>query len=216
METSNYSAEAQISLKKAIMIIVVSVAAVVAIGLAVGYKFFWNQFDTTTRFDQEMAAIQDTVKKNPKNPMAHLQMALKYIAMGDNKKAIKELETSYQLDKKSQVTRLYLGIVYKQEKKYDEALKYLSGVIKENPFNFLALVNLGAAQYETGTYQKALDNFNAALKINPGAADVLLLRGKTYAAMGNKDKALADIDKALRFVPDYQEALDAKKEITGK
>lgn len=216
METPNHSAEAHISLKKAMVIIIGTMAVVIAIGLAVGYKFFWNQFDTTTKVDREMAMVQDVLKKYPNNPVAHLQAGLQYIARGDNKKALDELEKAYKLDKNNVTVRLYLGIVYKDDKQLDKAQNLLSGVVKDNPVNILGLVNLGTVYHEKKDYKNALEKFNLAIGLNPGAADIFVLRAKTYAAMGQKDKALADVDKALKFVPDYQEALDAKKEISGK
>lgn len=215
METPNYSAEAHISVKKAMVIILVTVVVVIAIGLAVGYKFFWNQFDTTNKAEREMAIVQDVLKKYPNNPVAHVQVGLQYIARGDNKKAIEALEKAYNLDKNNIAARLYLGIAYKDEKQLDKAMNLLTGVVKDNPVNILGLVNLGSVYYEKKDYKNALEKFTSAVVLNPGAADILVLRAKTYAALGQKDKALADVDKALKFVPDYQEALDAKKEISG-
>lgn len=215
METSNYSSEAQISMKKAVIIILMTIVVVVAIGFVVGYRFFWDQYPTITKADKEMTLAQETLKKYPNNPVAHVQMALRYLSMGDNKKAIEGLEKAYKLDKKNIPARLYLGIAYKEDKRYDEAEKLLLEIVKENPVNLLGVVNLGMVRYEKKDYKKALESFDSAITINPGAADIYVLRGKTFAAMGKKDKALADIDKALKFVPDFQEALDAKKEIAG-
>lgn len=92
----------------------------------------------------------------------------------------------------------------------------MEGIVKENPFHFLGIVNLGVLYDQKNKFQQALQMYERALQINPGAADVYLLRGQTYAHMGDKQKALENINQALRFVPDYKEALDAKKEIESK
>lgn len=217
METdTNYSNEAQITLRKALIILLGVVAVVVAIGLTVGYVFFWNQFDHRTAADLRLQAIEKYTAKNAKNPVAHASLGLEYLRRSKTKEAIAELEKAYKLDSKNIGIKFSLGLAYSEVKEYDKARPLLEAVVQQNPVHFLGQVNLGLLYYNTKQYDKALKCFNQALTVNNGAADVLVLRANTYAALGKKDLALQDIDKALRYVPGYKDALDAKAKISGK
>ncbi len=151
---SNIQTEKEISLKKAAVILVVVIGVVITLGLIVGYKFFWNQFDSKSAADLRIQAVEKTVKSFPNNPMAHANLGLEYLRRGKNDEAIKELEKANKLDKKSIGIRFSLGLAYSEAKKYDKAQPIYEGIIKENPYHFLAQVNLGVL------YQKKKNTIN--------------------------------------------------------
>lgn len=64
--STNTDMEREVSLKSAIVIIIVVAAFLSAIGLFVGYKFFWNQFEKETLADIKLKNAQELVKKIPK------------------------------------------------------------------------------------------------------------------------------------------------------
>lgn len=214
--TPQVPSEKEIPLFKAVLVITLIVAVCLAIGLFVGYRFFWNQFEKEGMQEIQLKNAEELVKKAPDNAMAYANMGLQYLSAGENEKAVQQLEKAYELDNKHIGIRFNLGLAYRESNQPDKALPILDGVVKENPYHFLGIVNLGVVYDQQGEYKKAEEMYKKALVINPGAADVFFLLGKTYAQMGDKQKALENIDQALRFVPDYDEALAAKKEIEGQ
>lgn len=204
----------QVSIKQAITVVLVAVTLVLGIGIAVGYSFFWDQYEKVTLEDIQLENALKAVEKAPKDPKAHVALGYQYLKRNDTKKAIAEYEKAQKLaGPEDIITLLNLGIAYKEIGEKEKAIQNLEKVIKINQWHFIAQYNLAILYGDTKQYKKSLETFGIALQLEPGAADVLVSRARVYLSNGEFDKALVDVDKALRFVPDYQEAIELRKEI---
>ena len=67
-------------------------------------------------------------------------------------------------------------------KKYEEAVKDFTEVVKLDPSAADALCNRGSAQLQMGRIDLALADFEAGLKIKPGDPDLLYNRGLAFLA----------------------------------
>lgn len=214
METSNYSSGGQVSLKKAIVIIVVTIAAVVAIGLFVGNQFFWNQFDDTPLADRQIKVLDSYIKADPKNPYAILKKGDAFVVKLDYKAALAEYQKAYKLDKKNPDVNFRLGLIHNQLKEFDKAIPFLEFSTSKLVFNYPAVYNLGLAYYETNQLDKSIKTYEKAMKIEPAAADTYYELSRVYQKKGDKTKAMEYVEKALKFVPNYPEALKQKQELS--
>lgn len=78
----------------------------------------------------------------------------------------------------------------------------LLDVLKKDPENIDALVNLGYFAIQSGQYEKAIERFNTVLKINPDHSEAYLYLADIYLSMEEKEKAIAQLTEYKKFVSD--------------
>lgn len=205
--------EREIPLKKALLIIASTVVMLVVVGLAVGYGFFWNQYDQVTKADVELQGLRDLVKKDPKNYKGYLAIGNYYLRNGDTDQALKEFKKAEDVKKGDLLVNFNIGLAYIDLKQYDKAITLMEPLAKKNLFNFDAQYYTGAAYYLKGDMDQSIKYFQNALMFNEASADTNVWLGKCYYKKGDRTKALEHVNKALRMVPDYDEALAVKKAI---
>lgn len=211
--------ENTIPLKKALVILGVVAAVLLAAGLAVGYGFFWGKHPAQSYEDIVLEAARHRVKTNPKDAIAHVELGYAYLLrQGEDKtfvgKALQEFEKAYELEPKNRQVRYNLALGYIAAGKYGEAIKLLEPLAKEGILDFGSHFSLGEAYYLNKQYPEAVKAFSEAAAIRPGYADTYYYMGLTYEKMGDKENAVAAVEKALRLVPNYKEALELKARLT--
>jgi tetratricopeptide (TPR) repeat protein len=90
------------------------------------------------------------------------------------------------------------GLLYVKMRKYEEAIRDFTEVVKLDPAASDALCNRGSAELQLGRIDLALADFDAGLKMKPGDPDVLCNNGLAFLAKGNKAKAMEDYNKAAQ------------------
>ena len=95
-------------------------------------------------------------------------------------------------DKKNGVIFFLLGTTYLQQKKFEEAIKYLKKSIEidpsyPNPYN-----NLGIALAETTNFLEAKINYDKAIELNKNYLDAYLNRGISLNKLKKYDEAMND------------------------
>jgi len=82
-----------------------------------------------------------------------------------------------------------------------------STVLRENPNDLNALINLGNIFMDTGRYPEAIDHYRKALEIIPGNVNVRIDMGTCYRRIGKPEKTLEEYKKGLSYQPDHPNAL---------
>ena len=108
----------------------------------------------------------------------------------------------------------YLGVTYsikiikgKDEKDFDEALKFLKRAVELRPKDALYYQALGIAYQTHLDSDKALENFEKAISFHPNDALSYLNIGRVYSELKNNDEvALNRFNKAIEVSPDLAEA----------
>jgi tetratricopeptide (TPR) repeat protein len=90
-----------------------------------------------------------------------------------------------------------VGLVYLQNDKYEEAIKYLNKSLALKPNFDMALNALGIIHFIQGDLQKAKDYFEKCLAVNPVLTEAHNYLGSVYQEMGLLDKAEAEYKKAI-------------------
>jgi type IV pilus assembly protein PilF len=105
-----------------------------------------------------------------------------------------------RLEKKREEDPQYqynVGLVYLQNDKYDEAIKYLNKSLSLKPNFDMALNALGIIYFIRGDLQKAKDYFEKSLAVNPTLTEARNYLGSVYQQLGLLDEAEAEYKKAI-------------------
>lgn len=157
--------------------------------------------------DRKLADFEAAAAADPSNSEAGQALAVLYSQNGDNDKAVAMLQKLSERDPDNPALLAGLAEALTDLKKYDEALKYCDGVIKQAPratmgYNLRARVKVMKEDIDG-----ALKDLDEALAINGNDLQALLMRSNLHASQGNDEKAKADVDKLLKQAPDLPQAI---------
>jgi len=157
--------------------------------------------------DRKLADFEAAAAADPTNSEAGQALAVLYSQKGDNDKAVATLQKLSERDPDNPALLAGLAEALTDLKKYDEALKYCDGVIKQAPratmgYNLRARVKVMKEDIDG-----ALKDLDEALAINGNDLQALLMRSNLHASRGNDEKAKADVDKLLKQAPDLPQAI---------
>ncbi len=81
----------------------------------------------------------------------------------------------------------------------------LKEVLKEDPNNINALVNLGYFAIQSGQYDKAEQRFNQILEIDPGYSQAYLYLAEMYASQRKLNKAVESLEQYKSYLTDVRQ-----------
>jgi tetratricopeptide (TPR) repeat protein len=132
---------------------------------------------------------------------AHNKIAVCKVKMGDFSAAEKELQKSLKIQPDDQGTIKYIGYVFLEDKKYDEAKLYLDSAKKISKPDPELEFFIGNLKLVGKNLKGALSNFEEAIDLKPNYAEAYLKRGLIYFAMKNYKYAIRDLSKSLELNP---------------
>jgi tetratricopeptide (TPR) repeat protein len=80
---------------------------------------------------------------------------------------------------------------------------FLQSILKDDPKNLKALIQLGNAYFDSGQFDRAIAAYSKALEIDPNSADVRTDLGIMYRRKGDYDRAVAEFKKAAEIDPKH-------------
>jgi len=92
VESSEITSDNQISLNKAILVVILTITILLGIGYGIGVKFFWNQYDTQSISKRQLDSLKDYTAKNPKNKISKMMLFDRYFSASQNKESTKVLD----------------------------------------------------------------------------------------------------------------------------
>lgn len=99
-----------------------------------------------------------------------------------------------------------LGVLYKNQERYDEAVRELQLAIRLKPDDADKYNNLGAVFLKLGFYERAIEQFKSAVKIQPNYAKAFYNLAYAYDEQGIYTNAIQEYRNAIRLNGDYAEA----------
>lgn len=105
-----------------------------------------------------------------------------------------------------------LGVAYRRQKKFDDALKALDRAEKISPKNTSAISNRGNIHNDMKNGPGAVDAFTKLVRLQPSNAEFQRGLGRGLWFSGELDKALVRLRLAVKLKPDY---LDAWLDLTA-
>lgn len=82
-------------------------------------------------------------------------------------------------------------------------IERLRSILKKDPQNLKALIELGNAYFDTNQFDKAIEAYSQALKIDPKNADVRTDLGIMYRRKGDIDRAISEFKQAAQDDPSH-------------
>jgi len=170
-------------------------------------KAYMLRGQVTEDEDRKLADFEAAAKADPGNADAGQGLALLYIKKGDNEKAVQTLHKLLDQDPDNPNLLAVLAEALTDLKKYDEALKYCDGVIKQAPRSTIGYDLRARIKVMKDDIPGAIKDLDEALSINDKDRQALLMRSNLHASQGHDEQAKADVDKLLKLEPDLPQAI---------
>jgi tetratricopeptide (TPR) repeat protein len=193
-----------------------------------------NEFFKAGQYQPALAAYQDALKLDPNEPKLHKNIGLAYMGMyqpGSKHpkdleyaaKAIEHLKTYTETVPTDRKAREFLVSMYLATERYDDAIAFYQGMVKENPSDVKAMQSLAQMYFKKGDVDHALEwlRKRLAAETSPEAkAEVYYFIGvqawdRSYnfpdIPLDERgrivDEGIDALNKALQIRPEYFEAL---------
>jgi len=116
--------------------------------------------------------------------------------------AAESFQNALKLNAESLAAKTGLGIAYVNGAGMPmQGIALLLEVVKKDPKNIDANLNLGLFSMKSGQYPKAVDRFKAVIAAKPGFEAYYYL-AETYKELGKKPEAIAAYQKSKEMMPD--------------
>jgi Flp pilus assembly protein TadD len=100
---------------------------------------------------------------------------------------------AYELDSINAKSTYYLGYIYGEQGKFEEANKFLLKHLEINPRSEKAYMALGNIEIINKNYRIAADHYSRVIQLNPTSKVALYNRGHCYLLLNEKSKACKDL-----------------------
>jgi cytochrome c-type biogenesis protein CcmH/NrfG len=144
---------------KAILLIIIAFLAGFVMGAISGIKFYAAQHGESAAvpheheggpanpqakadLTQEIAQIEDVLKRDPNNLQALISLGNAYFDMNQYNKAIDAYQRALKIDPRNADVRTDMGIMYRSIKDYDSAIREFRQAAKDNPTHIESRFNL--------------------------------------------------------------------------
>lgn len=117
------------------------------------------------------------------------------------KGALADYKLSLKENPNDKFILINLGIVNIEDKKFDEAEKYLNDLIKIHPNYTQGILTRANLYLEEKDTIKALEDLNLAIEKDKYFSPSFSMRGSVYLMQKEYDKALTDYDEAIKLDP---------------
>jgi tetratricopeptide (TPR) repeat protein/predicted Ser/Thr protein kinase len=197
----------------------------VTTGSMEAYELFLKGQEDFDRYYFEDArwSLELAVQKDPEFALAYYYLTRVYANLADEPKAVKALEQFKKLSKVSPgkgKDGLYVAALSRlMEKDTEGYIKGLKEIIRANPGDKRAHVDLAWVYMKGKKHDEAIAEFDKALQIDPNFGYALNLLAYSYADMGEQEKALKIFERYAAAQPGDANPLDSMGDLyflTGK
>ncbi len=153
-------------------------------------------------YDKAAVDLEKKVAANPKDVLAHLQLAWVYEKQDRPADQESELKQALALPASDEVmtgTRIELGILYAKQKRDEDAKKLYTDALVANPKDFGAHLGLGFLLYTQKDYAGAVQQLEMVAQANPQTHGLYYNLGNSYAGLKKYDEAIAAYRKAQQI-----------------
>ncbi len=158
-----------------------------------------------------IADLEEYIKKDEKNPLAHLYLADCYYMTGKKDFALVEYRQALSLGKFSnqaieKQARYRMADIYLSMGQAEEAQKEFLLIVKMDPNDYRALFNIGKIFYERNMKDNALNYLMKSVKINSSFADAWFYIGKIHLEANRYGEAMNAFINCVKNDPKNYEA----------
>jgi tetratricopeptide (TPR) repeat protein len=149
----------------------------------------------------DLTLLTRAVAVAPNQSLLHNWLGQAYWMRGESEAAEREWWEALRLEPDSPQIPFKLGVVYAEQRRFDEAVALFQRSIRLSPDQADAHLNLGLAYAETGKLDLAEDQFRAAIALIPLNLDAHNVLGKLYFDAGRLHEAEEQFRQSLACEP---------------
>lgn len=116
------------------------------------------------------------------------------------------LSKSYTQEQTSAIGYYTTGLDHYSKQNFQEAIKYYSQAIKENPNFAEAYFQRGCSKHNADDYKGAISDFNHSIKLQPSNYLFYKQRASSKTMLKDYTGAISDCDQAIVIKSDYDKA----------
>jgi len=165
----------------------------------------YNDF-SGERYPKATTELQDILKKEPNNLMAHQMLAAVYQKQNKVAEMVPELEAVLRLDPKDTNAQNNLGVAYLQTGSFDKAATLFKAAQARSPKNASTAYYLGLALTQAGKTEEAIPALQNAIKLKPTAGAYVQL-GAALEQTGRHAEAATAFEAASTLDPKDAQAV---------
>jgi tetratricopeptide (TPR) repeat protein len=167
--------------------------------LALPGALTWKQ---CAMYADKETLYKTTIEKNPECWLAHNNLGLELVRLGQTDEAIKHYRKALQISPDFEETHSNIGIALLQQGHAGVAIVEFHKALQINPSFLEARNNLGIALLQQGHIDESLAQYREALRVNPDYAQTHYNLGNAFLGQGRTEDAAAQYREALRINPD--------------
>jgi tetratricopeptide (TPR) repeat protein len=156
------------------------------------------------RFDRWAAArdrLNEVLKLEPDNPMAHYRLAHALFGMKEGKQGYAEFQAAYKRNKKLPTPPIAVVMYYQGANQPELADKWMEFAEKEFGKDGPTRLYLGTAQWQRGNFNEAKRHAQAAAAADPETPAILFLQGAIAHYEGDLKTAEDKLEAAFKLAP---------------
>jgi lipopolysaccharide biosynthesis regulator YciM len=166
----------------------------------------WDKAYLTRREISKITKVDDTHEL----ALYKAYVGKRYLEGGRLKEAESSLKDAIKIDSECVPGYLYLGDLYYQEGKIDDAVSSWRRIVTMFPeVAYVTFRRLEKAFYEKGRFEKIIDLYNDVLERNPSDVRTLMTLAYIQRRKGNLDDAIGLCRTALDFEPESRSVKQA-------
>lgn len=171
---------------------------------------YYSQNNINMPFAFEELVFRRVILLDPKNPMAHNNLADLYSNQNVQlKEALKEAKIATSLDPSNPYIMDTLGYCLYKNKKYQDSVETFLKAIKIDDNQAIIYFHLASSYYDLKKYQLAIKNFKKSIDLDPRNSLTLNNLAYLYSELNqNLDEALIMCKLALKAAPKNPAYLD--------
>ncbi len=161
---------------------------------------------SSNHVEDAMEMYQQSLRINPNNADAHINIGNAVLQLGQVAKAREEYQKAAQLRPGFAEAHHNLGVVLSRLGRWREAREQWEQAVQIDPNYADAHVNLGIALAQAGDMEGAVGHLTRALQIKPDNVEALNDLGNVMMGLGRVQEAVSCYEQALRLKPDSVQA----------
>jgi tetratricopeptide (TPR) repeat protein len=158
-------------------------------------------------FTGALKDLEQAVKLNPDLPGSYTYFALARLQTGDAAGAAEAFREALKRDPNDYEANLNLGALAKQDREYDEAIRYLNKAASVRPGDLAALYQIAGVNFDQGRSEEARSQLETIVKSAPDFTEGHVMLATVYYRLKRK----SDGDAQRAIVQKLNEARQAKE-----
>jgi tetratricopeptide (TPR) repeat protein len=168
---------------------------------AVGWKFGLERGVAIPSHDAKLA-LKEAVTLDAAEGRHWIGLGVMRYGLGENEKAVEDLEKGIELEGEKAYSLNWLGNVYDDLGRHEEAIAAYQRAIDLDPEYAYPHNNLGNVYYQLGRYEEAIAAYQRAIDLDPEDAYPHNNLGNVYADLGQHKEAIGAYQRAIELDPE--------------